>query len=1151
MAEAADAAMTAFSTAIEAAIRDAALGEEVGKTGADSEKGSEAAREQMDARRSLLDQRFTDAIHRYNKTLDRSSGVTTRPVFLAECEVVDAEIRALTPAFTEFLRGEHWNDLAREDELLAEAERRLAEYDAVVARSESATEAMLRRTALENESKEKRAEIDAVPTELKSSRPLLKAFFSFSNLRSAAGMLSLDASNKELTPEAKIGLASQLEAAYQAEIDAAKEFLAALSSVPEEATAEMSPEEAGWRALLQKLESDGSVSLNPKAKQELQAIANARLAELKSMPGLSAKDRKQAEAVLRQIIAETKKPGLVKAGLIARRINQLLALIYPAAVAEEPPAAEAAPPEEPLTLEALQDPPTPPDSGVDNTPLENREALRKSLKDSFDDLAKSTGVEAARTDMQAKEAAYLAAYKALEKERGLKGGMSRLFSKKAKEAFAQQEADLVRLKQEFDESRAAYSAALEGAHTISDDDARAAHAQRMEERFARLKKSGALPKGSGGKPVTLAEYLERNKFEKFAEKHGKVENYLRFREIVRPLAEKKLQARYEALDERRFLALNKAFAWVAMKNQEFEKHVGGKNMARLIRIVVSATVITGGAAAFGGLAGAGMGAILGAGAFRMGRAGLGLIAGAIAGEGTGLAFEGLYRGGQKKAGKDLRKAGAELERLVFEDFARIDKERGKLALKADEVRFLKQKAVWRATAAVLVGAGTSFAFSELASAASVEAGISDAAKAPGSVPGNVPSGPGADAPAAEAAGSGNPSTPNAAPSAPAASPEAGPQGSSAGGPNASSSESGAASTAGTPGGAPSTPGETLKSVSIDKKGEGMAQMFVDLRESLKADPSLKVSPQLTELLSKNPNALTHELGAAADGKSITMQPGDQLIVDKDQNILLKQGTGEPKLLYKHEADGGYKADTEALKDAHKQPDGPVRPKVEVGNTPTSAPEDMVKFTPKEELPADGDYMKENLNTKLPYEYHTSENAPTTAEIAPPEVSPEEAAAIDAGAIGPAPEPAAPAAAPAPEAPRPSAPTPSESVPEATADRPQAEAAPEVFTNKHGIAIDPATPTVFVDDTGRQVAHGGTFDDRFNTAKKYALAHPGPMVLFDASYTDQLTGQRIAAVGGISSTPDGKLQIAPGSLTGPDGKPLPIPNTDTFIRKLNS
>lgn len=98
---------------------------------------------------------------------------------------------------------------------------------------------------------------------------------------------------------------------------------------------------------------------------------------------------------------------------------------------------------------------------------------------------------------------------------------------------------------------------------------------------------------------------------------------------------------------------------------------------------------------------------------------------------------------------------------------------------------------------------------------------------------------------------------------------------------------------------PGTPEGLLTGATIHSPGEGFGEMIQDLKENFREQLGAtidKPSPALEYVLSSNPNAVTHAIGAADGGQSLTMQIGDQFAIDENQNIWFQPTGGEPHLV---------------------------------------------------------------------------------------------------------------------------------------------------------------------------------------------------------------------------------------------------------------
>jgi hypothetical protein len=98
---------------------------------------------------------------------------------------------------------------------------------------------------------------------------------------------------------------------------------------------------------------------------------------------------------------------------------------------------------------------------------------------------------------------------------------------------------------------------------------------------------------------------------------------------------------------------------------------------------------------------------------------------------------------------------------------------------------------------------------------------------------------------------------------------------------------------------PGVPEGLLVGATIHRAGEGFGDMIVDLKENFREQLGAVIDtpkPALEYVLSANANEITHAIGAAENGQSLTMQMGDQFAIDENQNIWFQPINGEPHLV---------------------------------------------------------------------------------------------------------------------------------------------------------------------------------------------------------------------------------------------------------------
>lgn len=240
---------------------------------------------------------------------------------------------------------------------------------------------------------------------------------------------------------------------------------------------------------------------------------------------------------------------------------------------------------------------------------------------------------------------------------------------------------------------------------------------------------------------------------------------------------------------------------------------------------------------------------------------------------------------------------------------------------------------------------------------------------------------------------------------------------------------------------PAAPGDSVIEVST-KPGEGFGQLLVDLRHQV--GTLEHASPELKHFLEQNPNALTHALGVAHDGQSLTLQPGDTLFVDSNQHVWYHAVGKDPQLVFEHVTPTLAAPDGYAIQhvDGHMQLD--AHHSTPVHEAPSHTPHEPA--VPAED-PSAALNRAQVGGTPIP-PVHTA-----------PPVSPEQT-------------PAAPAEAPAPEH------TPPEHAPEAPA-----HPALEPFVNEHGVPVNPILAKDYHLPDGRTVIWGGDFQKQIDVANR--------------------------------------------------------------------
>ena len=114
----------------------------------------------------------------------------------------------------------------------------------------------------------------------------------------------------------------------------------------------------------------------------------------------------------------------------------------------------------------------------------------------------------------------------------------------------------------------------------------------------------------------------------------------------------------------------------------------------------------------------------------------------------------------------------------------------------------------------------------------------------------------------------------------------------------------------------------------------------------------------------------------------------------------------------------------------------------------------------------------------------------------------------------------------------------------------AEAVTDVFTNQHGVEVNPNEPSVYswrIPGTTleRLVAYG---QDAVGAARRYVEAHPRAMVMFEAIDIDPITGAETSHMEAWSMDQNGQPVRTP-QVIGEAGRPYPIPSPEDFTREL--
>ena len=751
-----------------------------------------------------------------------------------------------------------------------------------------------------------------------------------------------------------------------------------------------------------------------------------------------------------------------------------------------------------------------------DTPREARQEILRQLKaragrtpDSppageITDAPKESAAAPERAALKEKEAAYLSAYKDLERRRTI---INRLLLRRGN--IQNEEKKVEALRREYDESRVAYANAL----TQNVSEKVAERTKTLEERtrakYEELKQAGALERTESGKEISFDIFMRRASVKNEA-RAERVAGYLRFREVVRPLAEKKNAARLEALSGRKRNAFNKALVWSGKINAGLDKKYG-KTGARVIRAAASAVLISGGAATLG-VAGVtaplGLAALAGIGTYKFARSLGGMMLGAAAGETTGAAFEFFGRKAQKAAKESLRQTnkkavGTELD---INSLRALDTKREKLVKETDEAVFQKRKAVTKALVAMGVGAGSAAVLADFAV-------IQEAATVAGSTD-SLPLSPVSPVESSVPA-TGSEGLKVVVEETPAVTPQEVPPAATAPSPEAVVEKQSVVNEAPAPEvSAPPAEASPVTSPEISSPSlEEQAKITADLNMQQVLSGGQEIPPMAPDAYDTSISYESYLKGATPS--SVT--PEGLPVSPEVSEHIPSEGVGESGQL----SSSSEQTSSEQLK-INPDFDSPVSSEETLPDIQADAmelpPENVSKETA--ETPS--------LETVL----NESENRSVIGNTAEPEATED---TFKSKEVSSSPETILP-------------------------NSEEYSTAPEVsesefFTNIHGTEVTPNTPAVYevrypgiTESTA--VTYGGTFEEQFAFARQYVTLHPGSRVLFDASYTDPLTQIKTPALGGFVSNLQGEISVIPGSLIDAEGKPLPVPTADDLLRKLS-
>ena len=342
--------------------------------------------------------------------------------------------------------------------------------------------------------------------------------------------------------------------------------------------------------------------------------------------------------------------------------------------------------------------------------------VRTKLKDTVGQLSKlaeRTGLSDEKYELDQKEARYLDVYKKFYTDNNK---LSRTFKTLRKSSDV---AEIKALKSTYDESRLAYAnkiaeKAREAAIQTASAPMNPEFVRRKTEEFnATILESGTdeqfadMQRKSPDYQAQLNEYLNKENAERRQKKIESIAAMARFHDVIKPAAEKKIEAREQALGEKGITQLERAAVSLKEWNSAQEEKYG-KAGWRARKLMITTGIATVGAAATGvGLTTA----LLGFAGIKIGRSLVGMTAGTATGALSGKVANMFARRSQERANEKLPSLGKHLSLESVEDFVALDRERESTFAAAQERTVEKKTMIASALGAFLGGAGATSLFS--------------------------------------------------------------------------------------------------------------------------------------------------------------------------------------------------------------------------------------------------------------------------------------------------------------------------------------------------------------------------------------------------------------------------------------------------------
>ena len=638
---------------------------------------------------------------------------------------------------------------------------------------------------------------------------------------------------------------------------------------------------------------------------------------------------------------------------------------------------------------------------------------------------------------------------------------------------------------------------------------------------------------------------------------SKYEGLHLYKDVIEPGTNRDIQLRAEALGEKVPDTIQKGLKWMKKADEGYTnwfvsraekfgiKPEAAKKLAPFARMVGSAVLVSGGAAAAGAFATVGGLAAVGVTTWSIWKALQATGAGFIVAEAVGGAYEHLIgKKAQANAVMSEAEIRAELKRmsqnkeLTLEVLQAIERRRLQLKERGSDETLAQKVAFVKVLVGVGVGVGTAMALTEMhqadaAAKVAEQIGPVDEPRMPDGVGADAPSGPSGGAPDVAPSAEGLPA-PGAESSVPPTVAETLPQQPETV-PAAENAQAGTPAESAAPVSVESIPQEARSlSVSggINNADRLVGHFGLQLQETFAGQEPPASVKSFLELLRTDEGAsllagedkATLALGLQTpDGLSAVMQAGDTIGLNAEGQIVLERpGTQLSAVLV--DADGTVATTHTFPMEGAPVADAPAP----VENTPVEVPQQPAEAVPAEPPSA---AVPESVPTDVPAQ---PEAAPAAAP--PASETPAPAEPVPAPA-----ETAAPSEAPAPAE---AAPVPEPAAPE------QPPVAAESLANRYGIEVNPQVADLYADENGTLIVYGGELPERMEIARDYLKVHPDAVLYFDSSMPDPITSQMIAHITQAFVDPSTGIPQMPNEAMNPQLQGYTLPTADDLARRVD-